>query len=283
MHSPLPPPIAGTRISRPDAPAPISDLPFRAAAGAVAVLVVSLIASKYVLDLLVGFAWPVIFYVALLAVLGYGPSLWWCRLASRRWGSGHLGADIGLSPRFADLGWGPVIWLGALGAQVVVAAFIVALDIPLAGNTDGIEQIRADRTYVISLVITAVIAAPIAEEMAFRGVVLRGLRSRLPMAVAVVLQGVLFGVAHIDPVRGVGNIGLVMVLSGVGVVFGIAAATLRRIGPSIVAHAMFNAAVLTLVLTGTTSRLHNESSEMQRGVVDQPHVADGSGDRDAHL
>jgi len=141
MHSPLPPPIAGTRISTPDAPAPISDLPFRAAAGAVAVLVVSLIASKYVLDLLVGFAWPVIFYVALLAVLGYGPSLWWCRLASRRWGSGHLGADIGLSPRFADLGWGPVIWLGALGAQVVVAAFIVALDIPLAGNTDGIEQI----------------------------------------------------------------------------------------------------------------------------------------------
>ena len=72
----------------------------------------------------------------------------------------------------------------------------------------------------------------------FRGVVIRGLTSRLPIVAVVVVQGLLFGGAHVDPVRGVGNIGLVLVLSGVGIAFGVAVALLGRIGPSIVAHAI---------------------------------------------
>ena len=68
------------------------------------------------------------------------------------------------------------------------------------------------------------------------------------------MQGLLFGVAHVDPVRGVGNVGLVMVLPGVGVAFGVAVALLGRIGPSIVAHAIFNGAVLLMVLTGVADR-----------------------------
>jgi membrane protease YdiL (CAAX protease family) len=223
--------------------------------GAIGVLSVSLLASKYVLDSVVGLGWPVAVYVTILALVGYGPSVWWCRYVSRRWGTGSLGADIGLTPRFADLGWGPVIWLGAIAAQAVIGAIVVGLGVPLVGNTEGIEEISADRTYVVSLVITAVIAAPIVEEMVFRGVVMRGLRSRLPMLVVVVVQGVLFGLAHIDPVRGVGNIGLVLVLSGVGIAFGVAAALLDRIGPSIVAHALFNGAVLLIVLSGLADRL----------------------------
>ena len=143
----------------------------------------------------------------------------------------------------------------AVAAQVVIGAIVVGLGVPLAGNTDGIEEISADRTYVVSLVITAVIAAPIVEEMVFRGVVLRGLHSRLSIPVVVVVQGVLFGVAHVDPVRGVGNIGLVLVLSGVGIAFGIAVVLLGRIGPSIVAHALFNGAVLLVVLSGIADRL----------------------------
>ena len=45
---------------------------------------------------------------ALLAAVGYGPSLVWCRVASRRWGTGDLGVDIGLQSRLADLGAEPV-------------------------------------------------------------------------------------------------------------------------------------------------------------------------------
>jgi membrane protease YdiL (CAAX protease family) len=256
-----------------------------AAIGAIGVLSVSLIVSKYLLDAIVGFGWPVAVYVALLALVGYGPSLWWCRHASRRWGTGNLGADIGLTPRFADLGWGPVIWLGAIGAQVAVGAVIVALGVPLVGNTEGIEEISADRTYVVSLVITAVVAAPIVEEMVFRGVVMRGLRSRMPIAAVVVVQGLLFGAAHIDPVRGVGNIGLVLVLAGVGIAFGVSVAVLGRIGPAMVAHALFNGAVLLVVLSGVIDQLDDQSAlsvREQIDVVDQTDIAEADRDGDAY-
>lgn len=283
MTSPLPPPIPGTAVGTgPRRPAGVAPtLPVVAAAGAVAVLTVSLISSKYLLDAIVGLGWPVVVYVVLLGVVGYGPSLWWCWYASRRWGSGDLGVDIGLSPRLADLGWGPVIWFGAIAAQIAVGAVVIALDLPFVGNTEGLEEIRADRTYVVSLVITAVIAAPIVEEMVFRGVVMRGLRSRLPMVAVVVVQGMLFGVAHVDPVRGIGNIGLVLVLSGVGIAFGVAVALLGRIGPSIVAHAIFNGAVLVIVLTGVAERLDDASApaDEQIGVVDEANVAETHGDR----
>ena len=51
-----------------------------------------------------------------------------------------------------------------------------------------------------------------------------------------------------------------MVLSGVGIAFGAAAVLLRRIGPTIVAHAIFNAAVLVIVLTGVADRLQDAAS-----------------------
>ena len=246
------------------------------------VLTTSLVVSKYLLDAVLHFAWPVAVYVALLGLVGYGPSVWWCRYTARRWATGRLGPDIGLSPRWSDLGWGPVVWLCALGAQVVAASVVVALGVPISSNTDAINEASVDRTYVVSLVIIAVVAAPIVEEMIFRGVVLRGLRSRMPTVIAVVLQGVLFGAAHVDPVHGVGNVGLVLVLSGVGIAFGVASHLFRRIGPSIVAHALFNGAVLLVVLTGVADRLQNAISEREEvGVVDQPYVAEVDRDGDA--
>jgi uncharacterized protein len=288
MSPALPPPIPGTAVGAPrTTPAqPMATLPLAAAVGAIVVLAVSLLGSKYVLDAVVGFRWPVAVYVAILAVVGYGPSLWWCRFASRRWGTGHLGVDVGLTPRLADLGWGPLVWLGAIAAQVAIGAVVVALELPLVGNTEGIEAIRADRTYVVSLVITAVIAAPVVEEMVFRGVVMRGLLSRLPLVAVIVVQGLLFGLVHVDPVRGAGNIGLVLVLSGVGIAFGIAAALLGRIGPSILAHAIFNGAVLLIVLTGVADRLQEDRSSSVReriGVVDQTDVAETGGHGDADV
>jgi membrane protease YdiL (CAAX protease family) len=292
MSDALPPPIAGTAIEGstvggPPAPSsnPPPTLPVVAAMGAIVVLTASLVASKYLLDAVVDQGWPVAIYVAMLAIIGYGPSLWWCWYVSRRWGTGDLGVDIGLRPRFADLGWGPVIWLGAIAAQAAIGAIVVGLGLPLVGNTEGIDEIRADRTYVVSLVITAVVAAPIVEEMVFRGVVMRGLRSRLPIVAVVIVQGLLFGVAHVDPVRGAGNVGLVLVLSGVGIAFGVAVALLGRIGPSIVAHAIFNGAVLLIVLTGVAERLQDAADDSpgeRVAVVDQTYGTELGGDGHAH-
>ena len=173
-------------------------------------LTVSLLASKYVLDLLVDFEWPVAVYVFLLAVVGYGPSIAWWWFAIGRWGSGDRFGDVGATPRWTDLAWGPLIWLATILVQMFVGAIVLGFDIPLSNNTDDIGELSADRTYAVAIVIAAVIAAPLVEELVFRGLVMRSLLSKLPVVAAIVLQGVLFGVAHIDPVRGIGNIGLAL-------------------------------------------------------------------------
>jgi len=263
--------------------APHPTLPIAAAIGAIVVLTASLLVSKYVLDALLDLEWPVVVYVSMLALIAYGPSVWWCWYASKRWGTGSFGPDVGLTPRWSDVAWGPVVWVCAIGMQLAFAAIVIGFGIPIANNTDGISELQADRTYVVSIVVTAVIAAPLVEEMVFRGVVMRGLNSKLPAVVAIVLQAMLFGGAHIDPVRGAGNVGLFMVLSGVGLAFGIAAYLFRRIGPTIVAHAIFNSVILVLLLTGVADRLQDSSDDLgsqmlslgkEVAVVDQPDIAE---------
>jgi membrane protease YdiL (CAAX protease family) len=161
---------------------------------------------------------------------------------------------VGFRFRWSDLGWGPLIWFAALLSQVLVAAVVLAAGVPTSSNTDGVGELSADRSYVIALAVTAVVAAPLVEELVFRGVVLRSLLSWAAPIPAIVLQGVLFGVAHVDPVRGSGNVGLAAILSGVGIALGAGAYLLRRIGPTVVAHAIFNGVVLAIILSGVTDR-----------------------------
>lgn len=227
---------------------PEPTLPLVAAFGAVLVTVASLLGSRVLLDALGEFAWPILVYVAISAVAGYGPMVAYCVWASRRWGTGRPGRDLGFRFRWADAGWGPVTWLACIAGQLTVGVAILALDVPVASNTESLNDLRGERGVLVALLITAVIAAPFVEELIFRGVLLRGLRSTLPVGLAVALQAVLFGAAHVDPARGAGNIGLVMVLSMVGGVLGMSAVLLRRIGPSIVAHAILNGVVMAYVL-----------------------------------
>lgn len=220
------------------------------AVGALSTIVASLVVSRFVLDALSTFEWPIAVYIAIAGLIGYGPVLMFCWWGSRRMGSGSLRADTGLFVRKADAGWGPVTWLCCLAAQIVLALVVVVTRIPLTSNTESIDDIHATRGYVISLLVLAVVAAPLVEEMVFRGVVLRGLLSRMGPVAAVGLQGVVFGMAHIDPVRGAGNIGLVIILSGVGCVLGGAEYRFRRVGPTIIAHAIINAIAMTVALSG---------------------------------
>ncbi|MFK7918716.1 MAG: lysostaphin resistance A-like protein [Ilumatobacter sp.] len=253
--APWPPPSTpmGVAFSAPKDEHPT--LPFAAGLGALVVLTVSLLCSKLLLDLVVDYEWPVVFYVMLLGASGYGPSVCWWLFATKQWGSGSRFGDVGIEPRWSDLAWGPLIWFSTLMVQAAISVLVLVLNIPIANNTDDIGEFSADRTYTIAIVITAVVAAPLVEELVFRGLVMRSLLSVAGAPVAIILQGVLFGVAHIDPVRGVGNVGLAVVLSGVGISFGAAAYWLRRIGPTMVAHAIFNGVVMIILLTGIRDRI----------------------------
>jgi len=228
---------------------PFRTIPSQAAVIMLAATAVSLIADKYIVNFLVRYRWPIAAYVVIAAIVGYLPLVLTSRALLNRFGSGNVRDDIGLRFRTVDLGWGPVTWMASLGAQIVVAVIILTLKIPLVSNTEGVSKLSGNRTYIIAFAVLAVLVAPIVEEIVFRGVILHALCSRLPPWLAIGLQGVLFGAAHIDPVRGVGNIGLVMVLAAVGIVLGGAAYLTRRLAPTMIAHALINTLAVVLTLT----------------------------------
>lgn len=97
-----------------------------------------------------------------------------------------------------------------------------------------------------------VLGAPIVEEYFFRGVLLVGLerfteaRTRVPAqlrgSTAVVISGLVFAGAHFESVQFAG-------LALVGVVFSIIASRTGRLGPSMMAHAGFNAAGAVVMFT----------------------------------
>ncbi len=241
-----PRPTRQSQLRPPRPPHPALPLPL--ALATLATIVGSLVASRFLLRWLSDYEWPVVVYVAIAAVLGYGPVLAVTVWISRRWGRGRWREDVGLFLRAADPGWGVLTWVCCFGAQMVVGAVVMGFDIPFTSNTEGVDDLSANRGYVIALLIVAVVAAPIVEEIVFRGVVMKGFLSVMPVWLAVAAQGVVFGCAHYDPVRGSGNIGLILVLSGVGMVLGGAAYLYRRIGPTIVAHAVINAIAMTISL-----------------------------------
>jgi membrane protease YdiL (CAAX protease family) len=95
---------------------------------------------------------------------------------------------------------------------------------------------------------STMIGAPIVEELFFRGLLQQAL-ARFRMG-AVILQGLIFGVVHVTPGEGLGNVGIVGGLSAFGIVLGVAVRRTGRLGTAIVGHALFNAmAVIPILLS----------------------------------
>ena len=88
---------------------------------------------------------------------------------------------------------------------------------------------------------TAVVCAPVAEEIAFRGYLFTALRSVLPRAAAHGITATLFGLVH-----GIGHALPIAVLS---LLFGYLRDRYRSLLPSMLAHAAHNAITIALVVT----------------------------------
>ncbi len=94
---------------------------------------------------------------------------------------------------------------------------------------------------VTVLLLILAVGAPLVEEMFFRGLVLRSLSARYHPLVAVAVTAALFALAHFEAVQFAG-------LAAFGLVLGALAHRTGRLGPSIAAHAAFNAAaVISLI------------------------------------
>lgn len=106
------------------------------------------------------------------------------------------------------------------------------------------EKAQASPTGVVLLVLIVVIGAPIAEEIFFRGLVLRAFERRWGTAMGVIASSVLFGITHFQPLQ-------FPALTVAGLVFALLAVRSGRLGPAIIAHMAFNALTVVNLLWWT--------------------------------
>lgn len=156
---------------------------------------------------------------------------------SRLRGQHSLARDFGFRALTPDLSWLPV---GAV-LQLVGTLLILPLT-RLADRSDAPQQLvtvisNAGAPARIALVVMVGVVVPVIEELMFRGVLLRALMRHLGAPLAVLIDALLFGVAHLlDP-----NAVLVLpVLIAFGLVAGWITARTGRLGPAIALHAGFN-------------------------------------------
>lgn len=240
-----------------------------AAAGVVAFAAVSLIVLS--IDTLPGLTEnPRLQWGIDQVVAGWLPILTVVLVASFLRGRRSLGADFGLAFRPLDLAIGLLAGIllrfGAVGVAELVRIATGGPPVPFsqsAGSDLG--------WFLLTSVVAASIVTPVIEELYFRGLVLGAIRNavlgraalapgerpsgastarvRAAGAVAVLGSAVLFAAFHLEglPTTSEG-VSRLVILFLVGVVLGCLALLTRRLGPTIVAHAVFNVSVAVLAL-----------------------------------
>jgi membrane protease YdiL (CAAX protease family) len=151
----------------------------------------------------------------------------------------------------ADLAMGA--WIGAAlflaAVFVVLPLIVVAWRLVTGSPPDPIDQgiLTGDPAglELIMGVLAVVVAAPIGEEVFFRGFLFGALRARLGFPRAAAISGAVFGVFHVEPV-------LILVMFVVG--FGLAALYewRRSLVAPMAAHAVFNIIGYTLLVMDRT-------------------------------
>ena len=129
-------------------------------------------------------------------------------------------------------------WTAAFCAFCAVDFFVVvqvtlAL-LPAVWMTDYNDHMELLLSDGLIPALSITVAAPLAEELMFRGVIQTRLERAMPMWAAVVLQAVLFGVVHGTPIQ----MAYAFLL---GLAFGFLRSRTGSILPGIAAHAAFNA------------------------------------------
>jgi membrane protease YdiL (CAAX protease family) len=184
-------------------------------------------------------------YVVAFYVMLFGGLWLTCRNVSRRYGSGRPVDDFGLSWRPSDIWRGALVFLlGRVFQVIVLLPFANHLD-RLRRFTEGLERAPTSAFVIFSIV--AVVAAPILEELVFRGLLQRSLTARVGNSQAVVIQAGLFGLYHVTPGLGFTNVPYALSLAAAGLALGWAAARWGRLGPSSTAHFFVNATSVAIL------------------------------------
>jgi membrane protease YdiL (CAAX protease family) len=120
--------------------------------------------------------------------------------------TGRVGAASALGLRPTRL-WPAVGWAAVAYFAFWIAAGVINVALGEPDSDQGlVEDLRDEDSLVmlVSYAVVACVAAPLGEEVLFRGVFFGGMRERLPYGVAAVIAGLVFGLIHLDaPIQGI--------------------------------------------------------------------------------
>jgi membrane protease YdiL (CAAX protease family) len=178
--------------------------------------------------------------VLLASIIGQGigivGTLW---VIARAKGVGSLRADFGFLVRLRD--WP---WLAAgIGFQIATTIALLPVTV-VYGDEDAQEVVQqfedAQGLQVVLFSLVVVIVAPLAEELLFRGALLRALQRRMSPAWAIGLSAAIFALVHPLTSPTIGSVMAVPALLALGLLSAGLAVRTGNLSASILLHAGFN-------------------------------------------
>ena len=153
--------------------------------------------------------------------------VWW--LTRKKYGVSwsHLGMTK-FKPKYLGLGLGlfvPAMWLNAL-----YEAFLSRFGLKMQPE---VERILTETSSPGLFVLTAVIIAPVVEEIFFRGFLFAGLKRRFPWTTAMLISSGLFALLHLSPLA-------VPPIFLLGLVFAYLYQRSGSIWPAVIIHSLVN-------------------------------------------
>lgn len=162
-----------------------------------------------------------------------GAPLWASYLKGRR----SLADDFGLRMQPMDVPLG--LAAGFVGQIVLLLLLslvyhLLGVDLDRVGETaEELTEGATDAVGVVLLVLIVGLAAPVFEELFYRGLWLRAIERRAGAVAAVIGSSVLFGLVHFEPYD-------LPALIGFGAIAAVLTVRTGRLGPAIWAHVAFN-------------------------------------------
>lgn len=195
-----------------------------------------------------------VYGLVISALVQQAGQAWWPWFVSRRKGFG-IARDWRFTAKPIDLALGlmvGVICLIGAGLMTQGMSALVGLEDPDdASNTDILSD-NSSSLWVIGIVISVVIAAPLTEELLFRGLLLRIFEKSYGTVAAVIGSTVFFALPHI--VAGASwdeRIVLWSAIATIGLILALATVKFGRLGPAIIAHIFFNTVGTIVALSGS--------------------------------